>query len=93
MTQLGFGVRYNLDVFTYVPYAGLGITGYIDTPLVDDGPAATNLGAKFIIGVDWRFDRHWSLGFKAELHALATDLGRYPIYSTVGLNVAWHFRL
>lgn len=93
VTAVSVGVRYNLDVFTYVPFVGLGVAGYLDTPLVDDGPANTNLGGKIVVGVDWRFDRSWSAGFKAELHALATDLGRYPVYSTIGLNVAWHFRL
>lgn len=93
VTQLSAGIRYNLDVFTYVPYAGFGVTGYLDTPIVDDGPANTNLGAKFVLGVDWRWDRYWSLGFKAALHALATDLDRYPVYSTVGANISWHFRL
>ena len=87
------GVRYNLDVFTYVPYVGLGATAYLDTPLVDGAPARATAGAKFLHGVDWRYDRFWSLGAAAEIHALLTDLDRYPVYSQVGVYVGYHFRL
>lgn len=93
VSVLSAGLRYNLDIFAYVPYIGLGATAYLDAPLVDGESAQANAGAKFLLGVDWRYDRFWSLGFAAEIHALLTDLDRYPVYSQVGAYLGYHFRL
>lgn len=92
VNALGLSLRYNLDVFTYVPWFGLGATFYLDAPMVADAALETNLGAKLAFGVDWRYDRGNSLGFYGEIHALATDLERYPIYSVVGMTWNWHSR-
>lgn len=89
---LSLGLRYNLDVFKYVPYLGLAVTGFLDAPLVDDAALQTNLGAKLSLGAEWRFSRTWSVGFRGELHAMATDLSRYPVYSIVGFDFGVHFR-
>lgn len=90
--SLSAGLRYNFDVFKYVPYAGLAATGYIDAPRVDSSIARANAGGKLFLGVDWRFQRHWSVGFRGELHSLLTDLSRFPVYTLVGLSAAYYFR-
>lgn len=87
------GIRYNFDVFKYVPYAGLAGAFYVDAPLVSETPAQPNAGGKLFLGVDWRFHRHWSFGFHGELHALLTDLSRFPVYTLAGLSFGYHFRL
>jgi hypothetical protein len=86
------GIRYNLDVFKYVPYVGVSATGYLDAPLVDDAEVGANAGAKLFLGIDWRFHRHWSVGFHGELHALLAGTSEFPVYTLVGLSGAYHFR-
>lgn len=84
-------LRYNIDVFQYIPWIAIGAAGYLDRPIVDGAPAQTNLGAKISLGVDYRRSRSTTIGVFAELHALATDLGRFPVYSQAGLLFAYHF--
>lgn len=86
------GVRYNLDVFTYVPYVGLAATGYLDAPLAEGAGVGANAGGKLFLGVDWRFHRHWSIGFHGELHALLAGNSQFPVYTLAGLSAAYHFR-
>lgn len=86
------GLRYNFDVFKYVPYAGLAGTFYLDAPLVEAAIPRTNAGGKLFVGLDWRFHRFWSVGLRGELHVLATDFSRFPVYTQVGLAGAYHFR-
>src|SRR5690606_36690547 len=62
------GARYELDIFTYVPYAGLVLTGFLDPPLASSTPDGPVLGAKLILGVYWRTCRYWSLAVLAEIH-------------------------
>ena len=93
VNALGIGFRYNLDVFTYVPYFGLAAMGYLDSPRVADESLNANAGAKFVLGVDYRWDRAWSLGLVGEIHALVSDLRRYPIYTVFSVNIGYHFRL
>ena len=51
------GFRYNLDIFTYVPYAKLSAVTYTAAPLLDVGSQRPTVGAKLTVGVDWRFDK------------------------------------
>ncbi len=87
------GLRYDFDVFTYVPYGGIAGAFYLDVPAVTDAIPATNAGGKAFLGVDWRWHRNWSVGAHAELHLLLTDLNRFPVYNFFGLNLAYHIRL
>lgn len=87
------GFRYNLDIFTYVPYVKLAAVAYTAAPLVDAGGQRPAVGAKMTVGVDWRFDRNWSLGGMAELHTVSFDVGNFPSYSSVGVRLTHHFRL
>lgn len=87
-----FRLVYLIDIVEYIPYFGLGPTLYMDVPRIDGAEAQTNLGASLIFGVDWRYSRYYSLGAFGELHALATDLNRYPVYSFVGFRWTYHLR-
>jgi hypothetical protein len=94
------GFRYNLDVFQYIPYVGLSIENFIvappDEPQSPDQPDQayeSMVGGKFSVGVDWRYSREWSVGGMIELHAPLVDPTDFPVYSTIGLNLAYHFRL
>ncbi|QDG54474.1 porin family protein [Persicimonas caeni] len=87
------GFRYNLDVFQYVPYVGLAIENFVIAPPDAPGVNRAAVGGKFSLGLDWRYSRNWSLGGMIELHAPLTDPGDFPIYSTIGANLAYHFRL
>lgn len=88
------GFRYNLDVFTYVPYFGLSAITYLPgPPSKPGGGVRPRVGAKLSVGVDWRFARFWSTGIIADLHAVDLDFGGFPSYSSVGFNIAYHFRL
>jgi len=88
------GFRYNIDVFQYVPYLQLAGAAYLPgPPAAPDAPPRSTVGAILTVGVDWRFDRHWSFGALADLHAVSLNFGGFPNYTTVGLNVGYHFRL
>ena len=88
------GFRYNLDVFVYVPYVGLSALAYTRAPrLSPKGSQRPAVGTKLTVGVDWRFQRHWSLGGLAELHAINFDFGSFPSYSSIMLKLGYHFRL
>ena len=87
------GFRYNLDIFKYVPYVGLSIVNHILGPPDEPGDTGPVVGAKFTVGLDWRYARHWSAGAMFELHAPLDAPGDFPNYSTLGFNLAYHFRL
>ncbi len=88
------GFRYNLDVFVYVPYIELSAVAYPLAPkLSADKFQRANVGGKLTVGIDWRFDRSWSLGGLVEMHAVGFDMGQFPSYSAIGFNIGYHFRL
>ena len=95
-----FRLRYLIDIVKYIPYFGLGPTLYLDVPVVaaeagqpaSSSDANLNLGASAVLGMDWRYSRYSSVGVFAELHAVASDLGRYPVYSVAGFRFVKHFR-
>ncbi len=88
------GFRYNLDIFAYVPYVSLAIGEYLPGPPPEPGEAQRpTVGPRLTIGVDWRFDRYWSFGVNADLHALNFSVAPFPNYSTIGVALGYHFRL
>lgn len=88
------GVLYNLDVATYVPFVTFGPTVYLSSPeLQDDEGRKVDAGARLGLGVDWRRYRNWSVGLEIDIHAFATDLGRYPVYLTSLLRMNYHIDL
>lgn len=88
------GFRYNLDIFTFVPYLGMSAVAFLPGPPRDAAsPTQPAVGGKLNLGIDWRFARHWSTGLRAELHLLSNSLDRFPSYNVVGWRVTYHFRL
>lgn len=93
VSAVALGLRYNIDVFTYVPWVSVSAVGYHNAPLLEDTENQVAGGARVSFGVDYRVDRHWAVGVFADIHAPFTDLQRYPIYSNVGVSLAWIVRL
>ncbi len=93
VTGVFVGARYALDIFHYVPYLGLAVTAYPTRPPAEATDSGFAPGAKFTIGVDWRLNRDWSLGALADLHIILTEPENFPVYSTINLNVSYHFLL
>jgi hypothetical protein len=93
VAALGAGFRYNLDVFKYVPYLGLAVNTFVVKPAPGDGALRGDVSLRGTIGCDWRYDRNWSVGVKVDIHSPLTAPGNFPIYSTAGINLAYHFRL
>ncbi|MEZ4460457.1 MAG: hypothetical protein R3E66_12185 [bacterium] len=93
VTAVALGLRYNIDIFTYVPWISVSGVSYFNQPLVEGLESNVNAGARVGFGVDYRMDRDFAVGVFGELHAPFSDIQNYPIYSNVGINVAWIFRL
>jgi hypothetical protein len=88
------GLRYNLDVFAYVPYVAVSMVLHQRGPVADLGerPIST-LGAKASLGLDWRFTRNWSVGGRVELHAVGSSPRQFPAFGTLQGVLSYHFRL
>lgn len=89
-TQLiGLGVRYQLDIFHYVPWIDLSPTAYVVSG--DGGPGS---GGHFGIGAGLGFDRlldpRWSLGVGARYHMLFGQ-SRFPAYLTVAVRLGYRW--
>lgn len=88
------GLRYNLDIFEYVPYVALSIVMHQQGPPSELGtPPRSTLGAKASIGLDWRMSRYWSVGGRAELHSALSAPSRFPAVGTLQGVLSYHFRL
>ena len=96
------GVMYALDIVRVVPYfeASVGLLGV--TRLAAAGAAAgtaagtgtsLNAGAEIGLGADYMLSRRWAVGVALRYHAFLTDLGRIPLYLTVGPRVVLRFGL
>lgn len=88
--QLGLGVRYQLDVFEYVPFIDLmPVVFFTDG---EGGPAGFAAGAALGLGFDYLIDDTWSIGFGARYYQLAGE-SRFPAYLTAGLRVGYRWTL
>lgn len=87
------GFRYNVDIFKYVPYVGLALENFPFAPRDAAQTVTSRIGAKLSVGLDWRFDRNYSFGALIELHSALDTPSEFPLYSTVGANFSYHFRL
>lgn len=85
------GLQYNLDVFTYIPYVGLGLVGYINGPPTPQGEAGPDLGVKLALGMMYRPGRHWSVGGSVDLHSSLTAIGDFALYTLLNLHVSYHW--
>lgn len=89
--QLSAGLRYQLDVFHYVPWIDLSPALY----LVPDegGPGAgAHFGVAAGLGFDRLLDPRWSVGFSARYHQLFGQ-ERFPAYLTLSVRLGhrWTF--
>jgi hypothetical protein len=73
------GVAYVLDVFQWVPYAGLLVGGY-DFAGGTIGGSKLYLGAALALGLDYRVRPHWTVGVAVRQH-MVTDTTAYPSFT------------
>ncbi len=90
------GVRYNFDVFAYVPYIGLAAVGYLNAPPTtapNEQATAPGAGAKLTMGLLWRPRRSWSYGASIDLHGAVPALTNFGLWATLTFRIAYHWRL
>jgi hypothetical protein len=85
------GVIYNLDVFTYIPFIGLAMTGWAAAPPIDRDTRGPDLGLKLSIGMLWRPERDWSLGAVVDLHTSLLAISDFSLASTATLQASYHW--
>jgi hypothetical protein len=73
------GVVYILDVFQWVPYAGLLVGGY-DFAGGTIAGSRLYLGASLALGLDYRVRPRWTVGVAVRQH-MVTDVTAYPSYT------------
>lgn len=89
--QASLGVRYQLDVFEYVPWVDLspGFYAFSGDGGVEHSPL---FGFAAGLGFDRLLDPAWSLGFAARYHQLVGE-DRFPAYLTLSIRLGrrWVF--
>ena len=88
------GIVYALDIVRIVPFfsASIGLLGTTQPTAMGD-KTALNLGVGIGLGADYMLNRRWALGAEVRYHAFLTDLGRLPLYLTVGPRLLVRFGL
>ncbi|MGA2448759.1 MAG: hypothetical protein ABTD50_08805 [Polyangiaceae bacterium] len=71
------GAAYVFDVLRWVPYAGLLMGGYALYGGTLGGSPRVLPGVALVVGLDYRLDRAWSLGFSLHQDTLS-EPGTYP---------------
>lgn len=89
--QASVGVRYQLDVFEYVPWLSLSPTAYYVTG-DDVAPQGFSGGVQAGLGFDWLMSESWALGFAARYHRLFGN-DRFPAYLTLGARLGYRWVL
>lgn len=99
--QASAGIVYALDVVRIVPFfeASLGVLGVWTQ--TDPAPGKKNptvestvqASASLGLGGDYLISRRLAVGVAVRYHAVLTDLGRIPIYLTVGPRLLLRFGL
>lgn len=101
--QAGVGIVYSLDVVRIVPFfeASIGVIGIMQ-PAAPPAPGvpptkppehSINAGVGVGLGADYLITRRLAVGVAVRYHALVTDLGRFPLYLTVGPRLVIRFPL
>lgn len=89
--QASLGIRYQLDVFEYVPWVDLspGFYAFAGEGGVESSPL---FGFSAGLGFDRLLDPAWSLGFAARYHQLVGE-ERFPAYLTLSIRLGrrWVF--
>lgn len=91
VSDVFLGVQYNLDVFTYIPYVGLGLVGYFNAPPTQEDAAGPDLGVKLALGMMYRPGREWSVGGSIDLHSSLTAIGDFALYTLFNVHVSYHW--
>lgn len=92
VAALAIGLRYDLDIITYVPYLGLSFVAYpLQVPRTPE--AGEPFGLRATIGLDYRHSRFWSWGGSVELATPLSEPGDFPLYSSLHFHLCYHFRL
>lgn len=88
------GIVYALDIVRIVPFfeASIGLLG-VTTMVNGAAKTSLNAGAELGLGADYMLNRRWAVGVAVRYHAFLTDLGRIPLYLTVGPRVVLRFGL
>jgi hypothetical protein len=73
------GVVYVLDVFQWVPYAGVLVGGYDFAGGTIEG-SKLYVGAALALGLDYRFRPRWTAGVAVRQH-IVTDTTAYPSFT------------
>ena len=86
--QVAVGGVFDLDVFHYVPWAGLSAVAYMGS----GGPASESpaYGMSFDVGFDRLLDPHWAIGFAGEFHQVFGE-ERFPAYMLLGVRISYRF--
>ncbi len=77
-SQVDVGLAYVLDVLRWIPWGSAEVGGYVLT----GGPGGTQVlpGVALTVGLDYRIDRSWAVGFMLREHLLVTDAATYPSF-------------
>lgn len=86
--RIGAGVRYQLDVFEYVPW--IEVSGGLFVTTGTGGPAALDGAVGGGLGFDWLMNEAWSLGVATRYDRLFGE-PLFPAYLTVGLRVGYRW--
>ncbi len=89
VTQATLGARYQLDVFTYVPWVDVSGASY-----AAGGTDSRDLSAGYALGFgfDYLLDPTWSLGFAGRYHQVFGN-ERFPAYVTLGARLGYRWTL
>lgn len=92
VASAGLEARYAFDVFTYVPYVGLGAAIHPLSAPAETSPDGELASLRATVGLDYRMSREWSIGGAIQLHAPVTQPTDFPHYSTLRVHLGYHFR-
>ncbi len=88
--QLLAGVRYQLDVFEYVPW--IEVSPALISTSGSGGPGGVTAGAAIGLGFDRLLTDTWSVGFGVRYYQLAGD-DRFPAYLTASARLGYRWVL
>ena len=85
--QASLGVRYQLDVFEYVPWLDVSGVAFGSAGTDDPGLGA---GVAFGFGFDRLLNENWSLGFAGRYHQVF-GYSAFPAYLTLGARLGYRW--
>ena len=88
--QVQLGLRYQLDVFHYVPWIDVAPTLHVTSG--DPRAPEAGVGLSFGVGFDYLVDDHWSVGFSSHMAQLGGS-DRFPSYLHAGARLGYRWSL